>query len=68
MATAEQVEMVMEGLSMLDVHLQVPCPSVPIISSFRPYSPRIPARSWSAFSMLHLQVPLPSVPTIPTIP
>ncbi len=36
MATAEQVEMVMEGLSMLDVHLQVPCPSPPIISPFRP--------------------------------
>jgi hypothetical protein len=28
MATAEQVETLMEGLSMLDVHLQVPQPGL----------------------------------------
>lgn len=32
MATAEQVETLMEGLSMLDVHLQVPQPGLHIIS------------------------------------
>ena len=30
MATAEQVETLMEGLSMLDVHLQVPQPGLHI--------------------------------------
>jgi hypothetical protein len=31
MATAEQVETLMEGLSMLDVHLQVPQPGVRLV-------------------------------------